>query len=68
MALASKKNSHTMTIDVEVTGSRLGRLVLLLPAVGSFVVSLALAVALVGLTYCAVIEVKHIHRTLINAD
>lgn len=54
------------TLKVEVDPSV--RVALLLRAAGSFLISLALAVVLVGATYCAVIEVRHIHRSLIHAD
>lgn len=54
-----------ITIEVEVRAtSFLGRLVIFLPAFGSFLISFALAFALIGLTICAVIEVQHIHRVL----
>lgn len=54
------------TIDVEVKGTM--KTVAVLSAIGSFLVSLALSIAIVGATYCLVIEVRHVHRSFIHAD
>lgn len=52
-----------ITVEVEVRATTLtGRLIILLPVAGSFLISAALAFALIGLTVCAIIEVQHLHR------
>ncbi len=57
--------SSPIVVDVEVRAATfLSKLVIALPYIGSFLISVALAFALIALSICAVIEVHHVHEVL----
>lgn len=55
-----------VVVDVEVNATKFAKLIVLLSSLSSFLVSLALAIAVVGATYCLVVEVRHAHRSFIH--
>lgn len=55
-----------ITVEVEIRATTfLGRLLIALPAIGSFLISVALAFALIVLAICAAVEVQHLHRAFL---